>query len=303
MTLFVGCDSLPPDKATVHISLTTEGGGNFYGAEVELISVPSGNRVYTAIGRSKIIRFTGVVYGTYDFTVRHPDFITGGLVSIDVSQDRVDETLDLKRLRANLVDVMIRTSDGMSITNAKVTLRNNDRLLEEPLVYEVLTSGSLDSAIARFTDVAYGTYTLTAEMGDRYFFIPFPSFEVRSLFVLPVDENDFHVLLSRNPAEIARVTIPFRTSDNMQIVGAVVKLASTLTDYYVTQTVSSAYGATQAEAFFGSVLFGRYTLTITLHGYHQHTSSVHVNSNEINVPLITLFHDISNFENNISPNN
>jgi hypothetical protein len=268
--------------------LTTEGGGNFYGAEVRLINIANGNHIHSAIARSNIVRFTGVVYGVYDFEIKHPNYIDSELVSINVSQERVDESLNLTRRRANIVELRLRTSDGMPITNAKVTLRNNDVLMDEPFVYEVFTSSSTGDVVARLNNIAFGNYTLTVYMGERYYFIPYLNFEVQRPFVFP-NEDEFFILHSSGPAEIARVTIPFKTNNNLPIVGAVVRLSNTtLTDTYYTQTVSSVYGATQAEVSFNGVIFGRYALTITLPGYIQHKSDIHINGHEINAPLITL---------------
>jgi hypothetical protein len=298
VALFVGCDSLPPEKATVHISLTTEGGGNFHGAEVKLLNIANGKHNQSAIARSNIVRFTNVVYGVYDFEISHPNYITSRLVSINVSQERVDEALDLQRLRANIVDISLRTSDGMPISDARVMLSHNDPLFtgksEGNGQYLVHASGSTGIATARFTDVVYGDYTLTIDMGDRYFGVLYSPLMVQAPFVLP-GEDEFFVLHSKFQEESARVRIPIRTSDITPIIGATVRLSNiTLTNIVYEQEISSVHGSTQAEALFNSVELGRYSLTVTLQGYTQHRSDLHVSDRDVNVPIITLFPGESN---------
>ena len=289
---------IPSEIATVTIPFRTADDRTIFGAIVTITN-NNGNPalvymqiVNSAQGASNAeVTFTDVEYGSYTMTIELDGYFIFTNNNLPVQRPLVEiGVISLQPSRQvgldTTVTVSFETYNERPIVEAIVTLANNNG--DMSLVYSRTVngegSGGYSAEVFFINEVIYGRYTLTIEL-DGYQIYTRNSVEIFTQNV-EIDE----IVLLPNRAE--SVIIPFKLPNEQAIVGAVVTLVNNSnSDIVYTRTVNGE-GATgnAAEAHFvDEVVYGSYTLTITLNGYRTHTiNNLVVNSHIHREPEITL---------------
>ncbi|MCL1826681.1 MAG: DUF1566 domain-containing protein [Candidatus Cloacimonetes bacterium] len=164
-----------------------------------------------------------------------------------------DKTTKNKETTAK-VTINLTTSDVGSVYGAFVILQNNS---DPSFSYGQSASGNT----VTFAGVIYGSYTLTVTLEGYTTY-------VNSNIFIQVETYNTPVHLIATPINFSRVTINPTTSDGGSITGAFVILQKS-------GDSSTCYiqSASSSSVTFPSVVYGRYTLTVTHTGYATYVNN------------------------------
>ena len=140
--------------ATVNINLTTNNGGSVNGAVVKLQHNTNSSITQQKTATSGTLSFTDMEYGTYTITVTHTNYNTHTNTNFIVQSATVNQNVNLAVLKANTVNINLSTNNSGSVNGAVVKLQHNT-------ISSITQQKTATSVTVSFTDMDYGTYTLT----------------------------------------------------------------------------------------------------------------------------------------------
>jgi hypothetical protein len=243
--------------ATVNITLNTSDGGSVNGAIVGLTN-NNGNtsQIYSKTATGNTVNFTEVPHGTYTLTVIHSGYAQFTITDFSIQSATVDRAVTLTPGSSSsvaTVNITVNRSGGGPANGATVRLEGAS----------FTNNVSVAEGRASFTNVPFGTYTLTIGLnlgsgGNE-------SHSDANFSVLTETVNRTVTLTAGSSTTNATVNITLNTSNGGSVVGAEVRLRNN-----ASMDISMVRNATTSIVTFTDVpMFGTYTLTVTHSGYAQ----------------------------------
>jgi hypothetical protein len=242
--------------ATVTINLSTSTGASVSGALVRIAN-NNGNesQIWSRNATSSVVTFTEIPHGTYTLTVTLSGHDTHSNTTLAVNTANVSNSVTLNTMQTATVTVMLSTNDGGTVNNALVRLTNNDG--NPAHIYQT----NATSHVVVIPNVALGTYTI---------FVNLTGYISHSNNNLLVNTANISTSVNLVPHQTSVVTITVHTHDDQSVDNAVVKLVNNNQD----PSMMYQQGVAGNTAVFDAVVYGTYTITVSLGGYASFVNNV-----------------------------